>query len=165
MSAHLTPRNESFRAGLKRAEYVWPRLDRIHQLPRTERIGLIRKGLPGKAAREIAAGLGWPLQPLESLLKAETARRPRRLDAYRSDQLMGPCGIIDDVCRMVARSGDATEFYADLWPGMWLNTPCNALGGEIRGDLLDTNEGIACCARLSPGWSHLHTVEPATFPT
>ncbi|MBK5913111.1 antitoxin Xre/MbcA/ParS toxin-binding domain-containing protein [Rhodocyclus purpureus] len=70
------------------------------------------------------------------------------LDTADSELMLAVMDMIEQVQKMVERSGDATGFDAAKWLATWIDTPNPALDGLPPSDYLDTHEGIQIVRRL-----------------
>jgi putative toxin-antitoxin system antitoxin component (TIGR02293 family) len=113
----------------------------------TERIALIKSGVPATAAKRLFAGLDIAQRdtlraldlPVATINKM--AKAARRLDPAASERVLGIARLVGQVQAMVEESGNPDGFDAAEWVSRWLREPVAALGGKRPLDLLDTMEG------------------------
>lgn len=120
----------------------------------TERIGLIRKGVPAFVLVDIGADMGVTKERLLSTLQFPRATINRKIAAKDvlppeySERMIGLQKLIGQVEVMVAESGVPEGFSAAHWVAQWLEEPSPALGNARPADYMDTVEGQEMVAGL-----------------
>ena len=125
-----------------------------YRLPPTDRIGVLRVGVPSDWLIRTEALMHLPRQTLCRMLGLPTSTIKRRLNDNarlnpdESERLMGLHQLIGQVEAMVEEAGDPEGFKAAPWLAAWLERPNLALGGQRPADLMDTAEGRSLVSRL-----------------
>ncbi|QNM97849.1 antitoxin Xre-like helix-turn-helix domain-containing protein [Chitinimonas koreensis] len=126
----------------------------IYQLPVTERIALIRRGVPARDVKEMVRRMGAPQDAMLKVIRLPVATvnrkasRDETLSLEESERAIGMSMLIGQVEAMVAQSGDAAGFDAARWLAHWLEEPNPALGNQRPADYMDTAEGFGLVARV-----------------
>lgn len=119
-----------------------------------QRIEILRTGFPASIVTELANSMRWSREhTLEVVrVKRSTAMRKIKMQARlatdESERILSVIDLIEQVQRMVERSGNPNGFDAAAWVAQWLESVNPALGGKRPADYLDTNEGIGIIRRL-----------------
>lgn len=127
---------------------------KFYSLSPTDRIAVIRQGVPPAEVSDLAARMDMPTSALLDCLGISAASFNRKaranlpLTSYESELVLGIVTLIGEVEAMVASSGDVEGFDAAQWLGRWLRCPVPALGGRLPADYLDTIEGQKLVSRL-----------------
>lgn len=127
---------------------------KFQSLSPTDRIAVIRQGIPPAEVSDLAARMAMPKSALLDCLGISAASFNRKaranlpLTPYESELVLGIGMLIGEVEEIVASSGDAEGFDAAQWVGRWLRQPVPALGGRLPADYLDTFEGQKLVSRL-----------------
>lgn len=137
----------SVTTGQRRLEYI-----KVFKASPNDRIGMIRRGLPATAVKQIVSDLKVEQKTFFDALNLKTAtvnRKAARNDALRSEdteRLLGVMRLIGQLEAIVEESGNGEGFDAANWLSNWLREPMPALGGARPLSLLDTMEGQAMVA-------------------
>lgn len=121
----------------------------IFRASSSDRIGMIRRGIPAVQAKQIASDLNVEQKSFFQALNLKTATLNRKaarndsLPADESERLLGVARLVGQVQAIVEESGDPQDFDAPEWLSAWLREPLPALGGARPFSLLDTMEGQA----------------------
>lgn len=147
-STTRTPPRAQSRAG------ATARFAALADLSPRERIVRLREGLPAAYLVALADDMGWTKEHAIKVLNLSRStlnsklRAGRPLDTADSERLLALMDMIEQVRRMVERSGDPTGFDAARWLAVWIDAPNAALGGLPPSDYLDTHEGAQVVRRL-----------------
>lgn len=120
---------------------------RVFDLGPTERIALVKQGIPAGEVSKVAKIIGRPKERLMKVLglpRATVDRKARanqQLSVEHGERLIGFAKLVGQVQVMVDRSGDPVGFDAAKWLAAWLERPLPALGGKCPAEYLDTSEG------------------------
>lgn len=120
----------------------------------TERIDLIRNGVPAFVLVDTGADMGVTKEHLLSTLQFPRATINRKIAAKDvlppeySERMIGLQKLIGQVEVMVAESGAPEGFNAAHWVAQWLEEPSPALGNARPADYMDTMEGQEMVAGL-----------------
>lgn len=126
---------------------------RLYRAAPTERISVIRAGVPASAVKRFGAELHLDQQVMFGALNLKTAtvnRKAARNEALSiedSERVVGLVKLVGQIEAMVEESGDPEGFDAPEWLSRWLREPLPALGGDRPINLLDTMEGQALVSR------------------
>ena len=118
----------------------------------TDRIGIIREGLPARDAKNMLLDLGVEQKTFFQALGLKTATVNRKiqndllLPSDESERLLGVAKLIGHLQTIVDESGDPQGFDASKWMARWLRESLPAFGGKKPIDFLDTMEGQALVA-------------------
>ncbi len=121
---------------------------------RTERIGIVKQGLPANVLVTLATDMDVPRELVFSWLgiPRATANRKVRLDTVlsqdESERALGITRIVGQVGRIVRESGNPEGFDAARWTAAWLERPSRPLGGRRPGEFMDTADGRALVSGL-----------------
>ncbi len=121
---------------------------------RTERIGIIKKGLPAMVLEKFAADMDVRREVVLDWLAISRATASRKvrdralLSRDESERALGMGRIVGRVGRIVCESGDPEGFDAAKWTAAWLDRPNPALGGQRPSVYMDTADGRALVAGL-----------------
>jgi putative toxin-antitoxin system antitoxin component (TIGR02293 family) len=113
----------------------------------TQRVDLIRAGVPAIVIEEIGGRLSMPKRRLYESLNFPRATIDRKikeggkLSPEQSERVLGLQKLVQEVSRMVDESGAAAGFDAPAWVGRFLDAPWAVLGGRRPADYMDTIEG------------------------
>lgn len=131
----------------RRLEYI-----KVFKASPNDRIGMIRRGLPATAVKQIVSDLKVEQKTFFDALNLKTAtvnRKAARNDALPSEdteRVLGVMRLIGQLEAIVEESGNGEGFDAASWLSNWLREPMSALGGAKPLSLLDTMEGQAMVA-------------------
>ncbi len=127
----------------------------------SDRIGMIRRGMPAVQAKQIASDLNVEQKSFFQALNLKTATVNRKaarndfLPADESERLLGVARLVGQLQAIVEESGEPEGFDAPEWLSGWLREPLPAFGGARPISLLDTMEGQAlvsdALARIQSG--------------
>jgi len=124
------------------------------EAPLTDRIRLLRQGVPASWVRHTEEATALSRSTLCALLglKLSTINRKLnhqlRLSPDESERLMGLQRLIGEVEAVVRDCGESEGFAAGRWLASWLQRPNQALGGASPANFLDTSEGREQLGRL-----------------
>lgn len=113
----------------------------------SDRIRLIREGVPARQAKRLIADLRVEQSILFDALNLKTATvnrkaaRDEALSPEDGERVIGMARLVGQLEAILAESGDAEGFDAPAWLAQWLRAPLPALGGVRPIELLDTMEG------------------------
>lgn len=113
----------------------------------TDRIRIIKAGVPANKAKQMITDLHFDQQVLLEALNLKTATVNRKaargeaLSIEDGERVIGMARLVGQVEAMVEESGDPAGFDATLWLSQWLCQPVAALGHVRPIELLDTMEG------------------------
>jgi putative toxin-antitoxin system antitoxin component (TIGR02293 family) len=119
----------------------------IYSASPTERISMIREGVPAQRVKWILKDLGVEQQDFFNALGLKTATVNRKvkehdvLSSAESERLIGFAKLVGQLDAIVAESGDPDGFDSSEWMSNWLLDPLPSLGGRKPIDFLDTMEG------------------------
>lgn len=119
----------------------------IYAASPTERISMIREGVPALRAKWILKDLGVEQQDFFNALGLKTATVNRKvkehdvLSSAESERLIGFAKLVGQIEAIVAESGEPEGFDSSEWMSRWLQDPLPSLGGKKPIDFLDTMEG------------------------
>lgn len=119
----------------------------IYAASPTERISMIRQGVPAQRAKWIIKDLGVEQQDFFNALGLKTATVNRKvkehdvLSSAESERLIGFAKLVGQIDAIVAESGEPEGFDSSEWMARWLQDPLPSLGGKKPIDFLDTMEG------------------------
>lgn len=120
---------------------------KVYKSTPSERIAMVKAGLPATKAKEILGGVDLPSERLYQALDISVstlnrkAKNAQALAVGESERVLGLAKLIGQVQTMVEESGDPRGFDAGAWAARWLNEPLAALGGQRPVDFMDTMEG------------------------
>jgi putative toxin-antitoxin system antitoxin component (TIGR02293 family) len=126
----------------------------LFQARPSERINLIREGVPARTIVWVSEEMGVTKESLYNALHFSRATVNRRikndkaLSTEDSERLIGLQKLIGQVKVMVTESGNTEGFNAAHWVAEWLNEPNPALGQAKPVDFMDTIEGQALVSSL-----------------
>lgn len=126
----------------------------FHDFTRTERIGIVKEGVPAILLIMLAADMNVPRETVFSWLGIPRATANRKvlkkavLSQDESERALGISRIVGQVDKIVHESGNAEGFDAAKWTAAWLERPNQALGGLRPGQYMDTADGRALVAGL-----------------
>ncbi len=113
----------------------------------TERIDLIRGGVPASFVVDISKAMGVTKEALFNTLRLSRATIDRKIANNESlppdqgERVIGMAKLVGQVQVMVEQSGEPQGFDAARWVAQWLEQPSPALGGERPSTYMDTLEG------------------------
>lgn len=119
----------------------------VYRLDATERIEIVKRGVPAGEVAKIAKSVGRPKKHIFELLglpRATVDRQARSNQQLATDQgerVMGFSKLVGQVQVMVEQSGDPENFDAAKWVTDWLDRPAPALNGRRPAEYMDTAEG------------------------
>lgn len=119
----------------------------IYRASPSDRIRLIREGVPARQAKRLTADLHLDQSILFEALNLKTATvnrkaaRDEALSPEDGERVIGMARLVGQLEAMIAESGDPDGFDAPAWLAQWLRAPLPALGGIRPIELLDTMEG------------------------
>lgn len=152
-STPKAPARRRSTAKRSKAAVVIPPLN-WYRLGPTDRIGVLRQGVPASLITDTEARMHLSRQALCRMLGLPVSTIQRRLtqaaslNLDESERLMGLHQLIGQVEAMVDEAGDSDGFDAARWLADWLNRPNPALGHALPADFLDTAEGRQLVSRL-----------------
>lgn len=112
----------------------------------TDKIRVIRSGVPAQCVGELSAVMGMPKEALMDSLGLSRAtinrkvQRDQVLSAEESERVLGMQALIGQVQAMIDTE-TAPQFDAAKWLANWLAAPLPALGGATPASFMDTVEG------------------------
>ena len=127
---------------------------RMFKASPSERIDLIRKGIPAETLVITGADMGIPKERLVAFLQFPRTTINRRISKKEalppefSERMIGLQKIIGQVESIMADSGTDLDFNAALWVAQWLEQPLPALANAKPADYMDTVEGQELVAGL-----------------
>lgn len=136
------------------AAYAFEPYVSLFQATPEDRVRLIRQGVKAVALVDTSKAMGIPRERLFVTLNlpAGTVKRKIAQDELlppdQSERIIGLQKLIGQVETMVAESGDPEGFDPAKWVAGWLDTPCQALGGDRPADYMDTIEGQRIVSEL-----------------
>lgn len=119
----------------------------VYRLLPTERIEIVKNGIPAGEVLKIAKTMGRPKERLFKVLGLpratidRKARANQRLTVEQAERVIGLSKLVGQVQVMVEQSGDPSGFDAAKWVADWLDKPLPALGGRFPAEYMDTAEG------------------------
>ncbi|WP_459788729.1 antitoxin Xre/MbcA/ParS toxin-binding domain-containing protein [Alteriqipengyuania sp. 357] len=119
----------------------------VYSASPTERISMIREGVPAQRAKWILRDLGVEQRDFFNALGLKTATVNRKvkdddvLSFAESERLIGFAKLVGQLDAIVAESGDPEGFDSSEWMSRWLLDPLPSLGGRKPIEFLDTMEG------------------------
>lgn len=120
----------------------------------TERIKLIRDGVPANFVVLISKSMGVTKESLFTTLRLPRATIDRKvsknqaLPPEQGERVIGMAKLVGQVQVMVEQSGDPTGFDAAKWVARWMEEPSPALGGKRPATYMDTVEGQELVSNL-----------------
>ena len=120
----------------------------------TERIKLIRDGVPANFVVLISKSMGVTKESLFTTLRLPRATIDRKvsnnqvLPPEQGERVIGMAKLVGQVQVLVEQSGDPTEFDAAKWVARWMEEPSPALGGKRPATYMDTVEGQELVSNL-----------------
>ena len=126
----------------------------VYSASPTERISMIREGVPAQRAKWILKDLGVEQRDFFNALGLKTATVNRKvkdhdvLSSAESERLIGFAKLVGQLDAIVAESGDPEGFDSSEWMSRWLLDPLPSLGGRKPIDFLDTMEGQAIVSSM-----------------
>lgn len=120
----------------------------------TERIKLIRDGVPANFVVLISKSMGVTKESLFTTLRLPRATIDRKvsnnqaLPPEQGERVIGMAKLVGQVQVMVEQSGDPTGFDAAKWVARWIEEPSPALGGKRPATYMDTVEGQELVSNL-----------------
>ena len=152
----LGPRSKTAR----RATHPFAYVD-IYRASPTDRIRIIKDGVPAAKAKSMTAALDLDQQVFFDALNLKTATVNRKalrgepLSPEDGERVVGVAKLVGQLEAMLEESGDPAGFDAPRWLSRWLREPLPALGGVRPIELLDTMEGqslvAAALSRIQSG--------------
>lgn len=119
----------------------------------TEKINVIRSGVPAQRVGELSSVMNIPKEALMDSLGLPRATvnrkvlREQSLSPDESERVMGMHALIGQVQSMI-NTDSAPDFHAAKWLANWLAAPLPALGGATPASFMDTVEGQKYVANL-----------------
>lgn len=126
----------------------------IYRASPSDRIRLIKDGVPALKAKRMIADLHFDQRPLLGALNLKTATVNRKaardevLSPENGERVIGIAKLVGQIEAMLEDSGEPRGFDGPAWLSQWLREPLAALGGAKPVDLLDTMEGQALVAQV-----------------
>lgn len=126
----------------------------LFQAAPEDRVKLIRQGVKAMALVDTSKIMGISREHLFVTLNlpAGTVKRKIAQDELlspdQSERVIGLQKLIGQVESMVTESGNPAHFDPAKWIATWLETPCNALGGDRPAEYMDTIEGQRIVSNL-----------------
>ncbi|MBK7001606.1 MAG: DUF2384 domain-containing protein [Rhodoferax sp.] len=120
----------------------------------SERIDIIRKGVPAEALVITGTDMGMPKERLLAFLHFPRSTINRRISKKEplppefSERMIGLQKLIGQVESIMADSGYDQNFNAAHWVAQWLEQPLPALANAKPADYMDTVEGQELVAGL-----------------
>ncbi|XLZ68593.1 antitoxin Xre-like helix-turn-helix domain-containing protein [Massilia sp. SR12] len=114
-----------------------------YQMSATEKIRVIRSGLPAQLVVELSSVMGVPKVTLINALRLSRATVNRKIQLHKllsrdeSERVLGLQSLIGQVQSMTDAERKM-DFDAAKWLGHWLREPLPALGGNTPASYLDT---------------------------
>ena len=103
-----------------------------------DRVAAVRRGIPRRAVRSLAAYLNLSERQLLSYLDIT----PRTLQRYEDGKAL-KSDVSEHAIRIYELARQGTEYFGSRERFInWLNRPNRAMGGEKPADFLDTHTGI-----------------------
>ena len=121
-------------------------VDIFHASP-TDRIRIIKNGVPASKAKRLIADLHFDQGVLLGALNLKTATvnrkaaRDEALSPEDGERVIGIAKLIGQLEAMLQDSGRPGAFDGPAWLSQWLREPVPSLGGSAPIGLLDTMEG------------------------
>ncbi|WP_375454875.1 antitoxin Xre/MbcA/ParS toxin-binding domain-containing protein [uncultured Methylobacterium sp.] len=121
-------------------------VDIFHASP-TERIKIIKSGVPASKAKRLITDLHFDQRVLLGALNLKTAtvnRKAARNEALSpedGERVIGIAKLVGQLEAMLQESGGPGTFDGPAWLSQWLREPVPSLGGVKPIGLLDTMEG------------------------
>ncbi len=151
MGSVLAPALEisPWRPALQRLVAGEPAYSAIYGFGRTDRIGIVKQGLPARLLATVAKDMDVSRERLYDWLgiARTTANRKIKDDELlsqdESERVLGILRLIGQVQTIVAESGGPDGFDAARWTAAWLEEPNAALGGQAPCAFMDTADGRA----------------------
>ena len=134
---------------LKESRYL-----RIFRASPSERIDLIREGIPAESLVITGTDMGMPKERLLSFLHFPRSTINRRISRKEflppefSERMIGLEKLIGQVEDIMADAEGVQDFNAAQWVAQWLELPLPALANAKPADYMDTIEGQALVAGL-----------------
>ena len=125
-----------------------------YEAPLTERMELVRRGVPANWLLESQQAMALTRNALCELLGLKVSTVNRKLlnrsllNPDESERLMGLQRLIGQVEVLVRDCGDGSPFEAGRWLADWLQRPNRALGGVRPASFMDSAEGREQVGRL-----------------
>ena len=119
----------------------------IYRASPTDRIRIIKDGVPALKAKLMIADLHFDQHVLLGALNLKTATVNRKaargeaLSPEDGERVIGIAKLVGQLKALLEESGGPREFDAPAWLSQWLRQPLASLGGIKPVDLLDTMEG------------------------
>lgn len=126
----------------------------IYSAQPTERIKLIRDGVPANYVILISKSMGVTKESLFTTLRLPRATIDRKvsnnqaLPPEQGERVIGMAKLVGQVQVMVEQSGNPAGFDAAKWVARWMEEPSPALRGEKPATYMDTVEGQELVSNL-----------------
>jgi len=126
----------------------------IYSASATDRVNLIRKGVPAQWIVSTAKEMGVTQERVVTLLnfpKSTTTRKistRQHLTREHSERMIGLQKLIGHVESIMEQSGADVNFDAAHWVSQWLEQPVPALGNAKPAEYMDTLEGQSLVSSL-----------------
>jgi putative toxin-antitoxin system antitoxin component (TIGR02293 family) len=126
----------------------------IYSASATDRVNLIRKGVPAQSIVRTAKVMGVTQERIVTMLafpKSTTNRKisnRQSLTREQSERMIGLQKLIGQVESIMIESGPDEHFDAAHWVSQWLEQPLPALGNVSPATYMDTFEGQAIVSGL-----------------
>ena len=127
---------------------------RIYQFEPSERVKLVKEGVPASVLLLISDQMAIPRDRLYATLglaRATVNRKVRDkqvLNQDESERVLGIARLVGQAQTMVQESGEPKGFDAARWDAAWIEEPQPALGGKRPRELMDTAEGRGIVSEL-----------------
>jgi len=137
---------ENDRGGLRYRE--------IYDASATERIRIIRNGVPATGVKRLLSDLHIDQKSFFAALNLKTATVNRKAARNESlsfeggERVIGIVRLIGQLEAIIEESGNPEGFDAADWLSRWLHNAVPALGNQRPVDLLDTMEGQGLVAQV-----------------
>lgn len=126
----------------------------MYQASPSERIEIIRKGIPAQMVVTTGTDMGLSKERLLAVLQFPRTTTNRRISKKEplppeySERMLGLQKLIGQVESIMADSGAEPDFNAAHWVAHWLEQPLPALDNAKPADYMDTVEGQKLVASL-----------------
>lgn len=133
---------------------AFPSHREVYRLEPTERIQLVRSGVPASELGRFASDMDIPKTRVCEWLHISRTTASRKakddhlLSQDESERAVSLSRLVGQVEQIVAESGDPEGFDAGKWLARWLDESNAALGGRKPAEYLDTADGRDLVSRL-----------------
>ena len=121
---------------------------RVFKMNPSDRIFIIKKGIPAEEAKLIAEKMSMPQDRMLQAIRIPVSTLNRRvskgevLTIDEGERLVNLSALIGLVETMVNQSGNPDGFDAAKWVAVWIQEPNPALNNRPPAEYLDTSEGF-----------------------